>query len=833
MKKLLTLLALASLLPAALPAATITPEEALLRARRSNRLSAVTGNLQTPRLVHTEKWNGSLPTVYVFDSGDGYLLLGADDVAAPLLGYSDSGKFDLSNLPPQMKWWLEEYSRQIAAASAASSGSVALAPATQAAEDMEEIAPLLKTQWNQDAPYNDDAPVFEGRASMTGCVATSMAQVMNYFRYPAIGTGKITYTTETYRKELSMDLGENGFDWSAMQDTYVPGSHENGEAVAYLMKCCGYSVFMNYTPDESSAMSYQIAPALINNFQYDKGIWYTHRNLYSTEEWNRLIYDNLKNVGPVIYNGTSSLIGGHSFVCDGYDGAGFFHINWGWGGLSDGYFIFDALNPSAIGIGGGSGGFNFSQAAVLGIQPPVSDSEVHPYNLTQQGTLDASVSGSTLIFTLTGTSPAYWMNKNAIDFKYSMGAQFEPIDGTAGETFTNICYLVGSNTNGSLAPNFYYNDLRPSTSIEGLTDGRYKVTMTSRDNSVSGAPWIPVLCDYRYNNYIYLTKKGEDISIEVPQMRTLELKSVTVDTDLYYGCLANISFTVENPTDVELTQGYAPLVIYGGRSMLVGESVVLTVPARETVTATISTPFYSLSSSLPPNNSKVYIRLYDPQNGMEAIYREPHAEVVIKKNPGLPTMSLTSIKVDEEKDSEGVYELDLQSTLDFTADFKVLRGYFAYPLYAAIQDAEGTTLLQQKIEDSLILKAGETSTATVSMEYPEAVAGTLYTARLCYMMDYELRNIGTGFEFRYRDGAGVSEVVEAVSSAIRYDAGNALVSVAGISDVESISLYDLAGRRVAFSKGNTLSVEGITSGIWHAVARLSDGSLVSSRIVIR
>jgi hypothetical protein len=50
----------------------------------------------------------------------------------------------------------------------------------------------------------------------------------------------------------------------------------------------------------------------------------------------------------------------------------YFHFNWGWGGNADGYFNINALNPGALGTGGGSGGFNSGHQAVIGIEPPSS-----------------------------------------------------------------------------------------------------------------------------------------------------------------------------------------------------------------------------------------------------------------------------------------------------------------------------------------------------------------------------------------------------------------------------------------------------------------------------
>ena len=130
-----------------------------------------------------------------------------------------------------------------------------------------------------------------------------------------------------------------------MIDSYN-GSYtdEQAAAVAYLMKACGYSCDMAYTPNSSGALSINAAKALFENFKYNPNLQYLNRDYLSATEWENIIYAELAAKRPVLYGGRSSSVG-HEFVCDGYDGNGYFHFNWGWGGMSDGYFLLDALNP--------------------------------------------------------------------------------------------------------------------------------------------------------------------------------------------------------------------------------------------------------------------------------------------------------------------------------------------------------------------------------------------------------------------------------------------------------------------------------------------------------
>lgn len=350
-----------------LAAAVITPELALERADR-----ATTRAAEAPQLIETIRDAAGQPAIYVYTySGDkGFMLLSADDATAPLLGYSRENSFSLSGAPASIASFIDGYKSQIS--EARELGAVKWKTPATRADEMAKIEPLVKTRWDQGTPFNNLCPIVEGQRSVTGCVATAMAQVMNYWKYPLQGQGSITYRPEKLERDLTMDFSEVTFDWENMADIYKTGSYSNPQAnaVAWLMRACGYSVKMNYTGWESGAYSYNIANAMQTYFGYDKGISRKERSNYSTKSWKELIYEQLQNCGPVIYTGVSSG-GGHCFVCDGYDGEGLFHINWGWGGMSDGYFLLEELTPSAVGTGGHYGGYNIDQDAVIGVTPPV------------------------------------------------------------------------------------------------------------------------------------------------------------------------------------------------------------------------------------------------------------------------------------------------------------------------------------------------------------------------------------------------------------------------------------------------------------------------------
>lgn len=242
--------------------------------------------------------------------------------------------------------------------------------------ERDPVEPLVKTQWNQDAPFNNLCPEENGVRCFVGCVATAMAQVVNYHRWPAdYGTG--TYTYNWKGKELTFDYGSTSFDWDNMALTYpyvesdYPGTSEEIDlALATLSYACGVGVNMTYSTTASGAFALRIPRFLSENMRYDIGYSYLKRDFFGFREWNDMMYAEISAGRPVFYSGQSDG-GGHQFICDGYSSDNLFHINWGWSGLCDGYYLLAALDPREQGIGGSTtgNGFSMAQEAVIGIQP--------------------------------------------------------------------------------------------------------------------------------------------------------------------------------------------------------------------------------------------------------------------------------------------------------------------------------------------------------------------------------------------------------------------------------------------------------------------------------
>lgn len=302
------------------------------------------------------------PAFYIVNAekSNAFVIVSGDERMQTILGYSTNGSYAEDKIPVALKNLLKGYEKEF---TALQSSGIKVGTKTNRAP-ISVVEPLIKTKWGQNGPYNLLCPPDIGDHSVTGCVATAMAQVMNYYQYPNTGQGKCSYTTPTTKWFVYTDLSKTTFDWPFMLNEYSTYSKEQGDAVAELMFSCGASVEMNYNYTESGAQGANVAPALINNFNYQNTAKYVVRTDYTSEEWHAIIDNELQNGRPIIYDSfNQELTFGHSYIVDGIDKDGLYHINWGWNGDYDGYFALDALKP------GDGRDISYEQDMIYGIQP--------------------------------------------------------------------------------------------------------------------------------------------------------------------------------------------------------------------------------------------------------------------------------------------------------------------------------------------------------------------------------------------------------------------------------------------------------------------------------
>ncbi len=347
----------------------------LFNERKPSDAKAITATeIQSESLVYHK----GVAAYYLFNvSGNGFVIVSADERINPVLGYSFQTNFNEQNVPDCLNWLLDEYKEQIYDVVSGNQNYK-----NQEVEDewakydidngqksnnsplpaLLSVAPLTTTTWSQECFYNAQCPVDNastdcGRAP-TGCVATAFAQTMKYYNYPAQGTGSTSYSCPPYGT-ISANFGATTYNWAAMPNILTSSNPD----AAKLLFHAGVAVQMEYSAQESSAYSTAIKTALVKKFKYANTAQYKYKSAYSNIQWENLIRAELDAQRIVIVCGDDPTHGaGHSFIADGYQGTNSFHINWGWEGQDDGYFLLSALSPSPY-------SFNTDVSAIIGIKP--------------------------------------------------------------------------------------------------------------------------------------------------------------------------------------------------------------------------------------------------------------------------------------------------------------------------------------------------------------------------------------------------------------------------------------------------------------------------------
>ena len=482
---------------------------------------------------------------YVFNIGDGggFVVASGDDRTPAILGYADSGHFDAGNVPDGMKAWLqsmkEELSLTVNAPMASTGVSQRKAPSVRSS-----IAPLITTRWDQEDPYNRivlDTTEFKTKV-LAGCVATALAQLMNYH---ARLTGKpekvlaeiTSYITDNRYFRVDAIPAGTSIDWGNMLDTYTKDAkitsdeqQKQVDAVANLFRICGASVKMTYWTTGSYTDSGRAAIALKDYFGYDENIYIAHREDYSLEGWNQLIYDELMLQRPVLFSGFSSS-NGHAFLVDGFDGDEYFHVNWGWGGHCDGYYLLGVANPvDKTGAGAGSSydGYAMGQTATIGAQPkdeanPIEAKELH---ITFNNII---TNGNEVTFDA--------FNENVKTAKFQLGIARIADDGTLT--------IIGSPKQIPELP-YNYGYYGMSYTLSAGNNGTSKLALVSRE--VGTDKWITRMNPTNY--YIEMNVNGGNVTLSMVEPQPVfTLLSISPQGTMKSGVRQAVEATVSNNGD--------------------------------------------------------------------------------------------------------------------------------------------------------------------------------------------------------------------------------------------------------------------------------------------
>lgn len=314
--------------------------------------------------------------IFNIANNGGFVIVSGDDRTRTVLGYADQGYIDPNRMPEGLLDLLGGYAEEITALADEPQALPAEAPARAVQFLRRPILPLIQTMWGQGDGFNLYTPIIQTSGgtehALTGCIATSLAQLAYYHRWPNSTTKTIPgYFNRDMNQQLD-SLPVTSFDYDAMLLRYDDNSDSAAmRAVSKLMQYCGWAMQMEYAPGGSSAYSIQIPQLFVPYFDYDSSTVFAERVNYSYQEWIDLLYNELANNRPMAYAGQRTTTG-HSFICDGYDADDYFHFNFGWSGGANGYYCLSALNPFSTGTTTpryADGGYCLQQGALIGLKP--------------------------------------------------------------------------------------------------------------------------------------------------------------------------------------------------------------------------------------------------------------------------------------------------------------------------------------------------------------------------------------------------------------------------------------------------------------------------------
>jgi hypothetical protein len=789
MKKLLLLL-IGSFLVTSAYAEVLTPEQALSRATNSNASRHIKGaNYLSPRLVKTVNAE-SQPAVYLFDRGSnaGYMVLSADDATDAILGYCDEGSIDVNNLPSDLSYWLDCYADEIDFARKNPQLK------QQARAKYKTFPVMCQTLWDQEAPYNNKCPEYKsGSRSVTGCMATAIGQILKYFNYPKQGTGTYSYEwTNKYTKEtttLSYDFDANTFDWDNMLNEYenTEATDEQKDAVAELMKALGILLNMDY--GQSSGAGTNAFMSVYSYMKVDKSICFAERDYYTAADWEKLIYEAL-SVGPIMYGGQSQQ-GGHAFVCDGYND-GYFHINWGWGGYCNGYFLLSALTYENKNITTADG-YNRSQHAMLYVQPE-KEGSVATYQMVSDS---YQIQEATTEIGDKLTTTSRLINRSSVPMAVQLLTKITDENG-------NAVYATGY-SDPELKVGYGYSNFT-TTIPESLADGTYTLTPAY---AVDGVYYDALVKVSGTQSYTMVVKDGV-CTLSAGDSASITGSDLQINTPIYLNSDFDSNATLTNATDYEYS-GFVAMALYDltNKETLtdyISEIVPVTVPANSSIDLNYVGSFSTLPESVSSDSYGVQLveLTYDSKLKAYSYSKTLTDPVTVDKGISntAATASLSASNL-VAQDSEAVDPNNVHFSFDVTNS----SGYFSGTITAYIfLPSGGTSVAMLKLSD-VFINEGETVTVNVDGELSELEPGNSY---------YYMVVVDRTFISSERCSFTIAQNTSVNSSVTDIDADAQPISV---------EYYTLQGVRVS---GETLS-----PGLYIKVEKLVDGSTRTTRIAQR
>ena len=457
----------------------------------------------------------------VYGNEKGFVIINNHNQERPVIGYSTT-VYNKERLPEGLKWWMK------VAETTAQRQETDLQSTTRKA-GIKAVEPFITTKWDQEKPYYYMCPKSNNAYCPTGCVATTLAQAMNYYQYPASAQGEGAYTLneKRYTKKIN-----STYDWVNMSDTYKETDlrfSTSVQAVATLMRDCGYAVHMSYSERASGTSDLYMALALKEVFQYDSlSIKYYDRTFYTDEEWTDMVYASLEKESPVMYAGADEDgDNAHEFLLCGIDADGLVYVNWGWGGSGDGYYDLDMLKYFSY-------EFNNYQSMVIGMKPQKTPDATDKFeSMWIAGRYDFSVEDeNTLQLSL---SSLY--NYSVLDFNGTIDLTLVNKANKSDVTYLNLLDTREDDEDGTVFAFWGYYFIDEETMgiepiyIDGLKDlapGIYRMYLTSKEERDSkrqpvrnpGGIQYATLKKLSNGKILVSNDDVDDISTGIPSVRT-------------------------------------------------------------------------------------------------------------------------------------------------------------------------------------------------------------------------------------------------------------------------------------------------------------------------
>ena len=715
----------------------LTADEALSRiGSQQNRIAALSG-------IQTRATASQLPValpyqgIYIFNTNPGFIIVSADDCAEPLLGYSTEGNFDYATAPENVIGWLEAYNNEIEWGSLSGMEYVPQGLSLSAAP---VVKPLIDALWDQNDPYNMMCSEKVGKTVATGCVATAMAQLMYPFKYPEKGQNSIRYnsTKSGYNATIDVDFSTLTFDWDNIVRSYT-GTRTDAEkqAVSTLMWAVAAANQLQFGAT-TTGYTQNIPEAMYKYLNYTPAVQWVSRDFYTATEWEDMIYNQLTQGLAVKYGGYTPSNEGHAFVCDGSDGKGYFHINWGWGSDYNGYFKLTALDPAGQGTGGGTGGYNKDQDMVINVFPAGQEQKypnIDKYLIYSVGNFNAqnlTTATQSLNVTL-GNNVTFFSGGN------TGGGGNRP--GAGGSTTTGIRNQNGLALTGNAGILILPND--GGTPVESYSANT--TTLNTSTTSATSGFSIPLPAGLAQGSYIVVPifkVQGEDGYVEIKgkpsanNSMTLEVgetgatlswggvnpetTAIEFTSKVAVGTTFSMDFTLQNSTPVNYS-GTIGVKFYNGETLVAqsatDQAVDVSVAAGESGAGSFTGTVSNVSGqTLTPGDYSVV--LYD-LNTNKNISNAENATftVTVEEAPPATVFTISNLAVSRPVGSNP-YSVVVTGTV------KCTQGYFADYVTVTVTQKYATTNVVSATSDYLYLDAGESGEFSVPFQLTNAYGGS-------------------------------------------------------------------------------------------------------------